>query len=75
MTDRAAEFVSHVCPTCGGASHPSNGCEYTPTFVVCERCTREFWAWLQEVTNGKGMRRGIRFYDHVAFRPRRLEVL
>lgn len=68
------EFVTHRCPTCGGVSHPSNGCAYTPTFVVCERCVREFWEWLERHTNGKGRRRGPAFYDHVNVVSPRIEV-
>lgn len=74
MEAQETEFVSHVCPTCGGASHPSNGCAYTSTFVVCERCVREFWVWVEQFTNGKGARRGVRFYDHVEFQPCRIET-
>ena len=62
------QFTSFTCPFCGGASHPSNGCAYTATFVACERCVREFWVWMQMFTNGKGMRNGVPFYDHVGFR-------
>lgn len=57
--------MEHTCPMCGGSSHPSSGCEYTPTFVVCKSCTLDFWAWLQKFTNGKGRRKGLAFYDHV----------
>lgn len=34
-----------TCPFCHGASHPATGCEYTPTFVACHRCTVAFWSW------------------------------
>lgn len=53
------------CPMCLGASHPATGCEYTPTFVVCWRCTLEFWKWCRAHVNGKGRRRGLAFYDHI----------
>lgn len=67
------EFTSHRCPMCGGVSHPSNGCAYTPTFVVCEPCVRDFWVWLQRWTASKGRgNRGGRtssprpaFFEHV----------
>ncbi len=58
------------CPMCGGAAHASTGCEYTPTFVVCWRCTLAFWKWAQAFTNGKGRRKGVAFYDHVSFPPK-----
>lgn len=59
--------VSHRCPLCEGASHPATGCAYTPTFVVCWRCTLEFSEWVEAFTQGKGRRRGLAFYDHVNF--------
>lgn len=60
------EFTTHWCPTCGGVSHPATGCVYSPTFIVCWRCTREFAAWLQEWTNSKGRRQGRpSFFAHV----------
>jgi hypothetical protein len=34
-----------TCFFCGGAAHPSTGCEYSATAVACRRCTEEFWAW------------------------------
>lgn len=59
-------FVSHVCPTCGGPSHPATGCAYTETFIVCYRCTVEAWAWVRAWTSAKGRRGGrVSFYDHV----------
>lgn len=53
------------CPMCNGSAHPSTGCEYTPTFVVCWRCTTEFWKWCISHTSGKGRRKGPSFYSHV----------
>jgi hypothetical protein len=60
------DFITHRCPTCGGVSHPASGCVYSPTFIVCGPCTREFARWVEQMTNGKG-RRGGRpsFYAHV----------
>lgn len=69
-----AEFVTHWCPTCGGVSHPATGCAYSPTFIVCHRCTREFAAWVQAYTNGKNRRRGPSFYAHVGVVSPRIEV-
>lgn len=53
-----------TCPMCGGVSHPASGCAYTPTFVVCGPCVRDFWAWLIPFVNGKGRRKGLAFYDY-----------
>lgn len=50
---------------CGGPSHPATGCVYTPTFVVCYRCTVEAWEWIRRHVNGKGRRFGPGFYEHV----------
>lgn len=59
-------FVTHWCPTCGGVSHPASGCVYSPTFIVCGPCVREFAQWIQDFTNSKGRRKGRpSFYDHV----------
>lgn len=44
-------YVTHWCPTCGGVSHPATGCVYSPSFVVCWRCTLEFGHWLERWTN------------------------
>jgi hypothetical protein len=64
---------------CGGAAHPATGCAYTPTFVVCWRCTLEFAAWLQMWTNSKGLKKGLPFYQYagrrVTRRERAFEVL
>jgi hypothetical protein len=40
---------------------------YTPTFIACHSCTREFWTWLQAFTNskGRGKKTKASFYDHV----------
>lgn len=59
------EFVTIRCRTCGGVAHPSSGCAYSETFVVCGPCVREFWKWMLAFQKGKGVRRGVRFYDHV----------
>jgi hypothetical protein len=62
MTD----FVTIYCRTCGGVAHPASGCAYSPTFVVCGPCVRDFWSWVQRHTNSKGRRKGgPNFYDHV----------
>lgn len=53
------------CRICGGAAHPATGCVYTPTFLVCWRCTLEWARFLQRWTNMKGRRSGRCFYDHV----------
>jgi len=69
------EFTTHRCPTCGGVSHPSSGCVYSPTFIVCGPCTRTFARWLENWTNSKG-RRGGRpsFFAHVNVISPRIEV-
>jgi hypothetical protein len=54
-----------TCPFCGGAAHPATGCEYTPTFVACRRCTVEFWAWVRRWTKP---RKGSDFYGAAAKR-------
>lgn len=59
------EFVTIYCRTCGGVAHPASGCAYTPTFIVCGPCVRDFWSWVVRHTNGKGRRKGPNFYDHV----------
>ena len=64
-SDDEPEFVTIYCPTCGGAAHPSTGCVYSPTFIVCGPCVRDFWKWEMAFIEGKGRRRGVRFYDHV----------
>lgn len=60
------ELVTIRCKTCEGPAHPATGCVYSPSFVVCMRCTREAWAWVLNHVNSKG-RRGGRpgFYAHV----------
>lgn len=60
-------FTVFTCPTCGGASHPTTGCAYSPTFVVCGPCTRQWCRWVQNWTASKGRRKGPAFYDHVRF--------
>ncbi len=57
--------MDNPCRICGGAAHPATGCAYTPTFIVCRRCTIEGWAWIRTFTAGKGRRRGSSFYEHV----------
>jgi hypothetical protein len=59
------EYITIRCATCGGVAHPATGCAYSPTFVVCGPCTRAAWKWILVFVNGKGARRGPRFYDHV----------
>lgn len=69
------EFVTHRCPTCGGVSHPVSGCVYSPTFIVCGPCVRDFAKWVQDFTNAKGRRKGRpSFYDHVNVISARIEV-
>jgi len=72
--EAAENFTTHWCPTCGGVSHPATGCAYTPTFVVCWRCTEEAWRWIRTFTAGKGRRRGPSFYEHVNVVSPRMEV-
>lgn len=36
-----------TCFFCGGAAHPSTGCQYSPTCLACARCTREFWRFAE----------------------------
>lgn len=43
-----------TCPSCGGAAHPSSGCQYSEAIVVCGPCTRRFWSWALQHINGKG---------------------
>jgi len=60
------EFITHWCPMCEGVSHPATGNVYSPTFIVCYRCAREFAFWIQNFTNSKGRRNGgPAFYDYV----------
>lgn len=59
------EYATIRCRTCGGVAHPATGCVYSTTFVVCGPCTRDAWRWIMGFINGKGARRGVRFYDHV----------
>jgi hypothetical protein len=54
-----------TCASCGGSAHPSTGCQYTERTLICRRCTVAFWAWLRQHVNGKGLRKGLCFYDHV----------
>ena len=65
--DIMEEFRTIQCRTCGGVAHPATGCAYTPTFIVCGPCTREFWAWARARFHGVGRGRGqrISFYNHV----------
>lgn len=59
------------CKSCGGAAHPSTGAQYTPTFLVCGRCVRAFWAWVRQHTNrvyragarGDRPKRFVSFYE------------
>ena len=64
-SDSPTGYDTIYCRTCGGVAHPATGCVYSPTFIVCWRCTLEFAAWLENWTNGKGRRRGPAFYAHV----------
>lgn len=64
-TEPSPEFETITCRTCGGVAHPATGCVYSPTFIVCGPCVRSFWAWMLAFQNGKGRRKGVRFYDHV----------
>ncbi len=57
--------MQNPCRICGGAAHPATGCAYTPTFIVCRRCTLEACGWIQNFTAGKGRRNGLSFYAHV----------
>ena len=57
-------FRCNLCPGCGGSSHPSTGCAYSETCVFCWACTLDLTEWIQQMTYGKGLRNGIRFYDH-----------
>lgn len=60
--------MTNPCRFCGGAAHPATGCAYTPTFIVCWRCTLESWTkprGLLAHINGKGGRKGLYFYEHV----------
>ena len=62
----SAEFTTHWCPLCKGVSHPATGCVYSPTFIVCWRCTLEACEWIETMTNSKGRRQGRpSFYAHV----------
>lgn len=58
-------YTTIRCRTCGGVAHPASGCAYSESFIVCGPCTREAWKWIMGFVNGKGARRGVRFYDHV----------
>lgn len=60
-----SDYTSHWCPLCGGSSHPATGCVYTPTFIVCKRCTLDWGKHIERWTNMKGRRKGLNFYDHV----------
>ncbi len=60
-----SEFQTYRCPMCGGVSHPSSGCAYSASFVVCGPCTRQAWKWILNHVNGKGGRKGINFYSCV----------
>lgn len=55
----------NACRICGGAAHPSTGCAYTPTFLICWRCTLDWAKYIQRWTSMKGRRRGLNFYDYV----------
>ena len=66
LSDKIRREQGTSCRTCGGAAHPATGCQYTPRFIVCGPCAREFWQWLVKHTNTKGRRNGgPSFYDHV----------
>lgn len=59
------EFIIYTCPMCGGPSHPATGYVYTPTFIICWRCTEEVWIWLRNYINGRRNNKGLFFYDYV----------
>ena len=64
-SDVAEEYTTHWCPLCEGISHPVTGCVYTPTFIVCYRCTMDWAKHIQQWTNMKGRRKGLNFYEYV----------
>ncbi len=75
MEENTEGFVTHWCKTCGGVAHPATGCAYTPTFIVCYRCTLEMIAYVVQMTNSKGRRKGRpAFYDHVGVIAPMIEV-
>lgn len=51
------------CAFCGGAAHPATGCQYGPSTIACWRCTIEAWRWVKGHTNGKGLKKGLSFYE------------
>lgn len=54
------------CASCPGVAHPATGCQYSERVLICAQCTKRFWVWLRQHTNGKGRRKkGPNFYDHV----------
>lgn len=57
-----AAFISHWCFLCGGSAHPATGCVYSPTCILCHRCTREQWRWVKGWTNAR-MKQGHYFYQ------------
>ena len=71
VTIDANGMVTHWCPLCEGVSHPATGCAYSPTFVVCKRCTLEACSWIQQWTAGKGARKGLSFYDSIQMKAHR----
>lgn len=44
-------YKTFRCAACGGAAHPSTGCQYSEDMLVCLRCTRAFWRWLRDHQN------------------------
>ena len=57
------DYQAMTCPFCRGPAHPATGCEYTPTFVACYRCTVAFWAWARAWMRP---RKGLDFYAAAA---------
>lgn len=49
------------CSFCGGAAHPSTGCQYSLNCISCWRCTIEAWRWVKGHTNTKAkkVRNGV----------------
>lgn len=54
------------CKDCGGVAHPATGSQYTEDWIICGPCARIVWAYVVEMTNSKGRRKGRpAFYDYV----------
>jgi len=52
------------CFTCGGPAHPSTGCAYNESVLVCGPCTRRFWEWFRRQQHRRWG--GADFYAAVA---------